>query len=66
MAIRNIICRNEGFSGAILQLGAESVIQEAARNHSKLHDVTQAALRDLGCDVVLKERWKGEGVALQQ
>jgi hypothetical protein len=60
MAIRNLVSRTEDFRAPFLELGAESLILEAQKKHKSCKDETKAALRDLGCEVHLEERWKGE------
>ncbi|XP_062607748.1 armadillo repeat-containing protein 6-like [Saccostrea cucullata] len=60
MAIRNLVSRTREYCDSFLELGAESLIQEAQRNHKSCQDEAKAALRDLGCEVHLEERWKGE------
>lgn len=66
MAIRNLVSRTREYCDLFLELGAESLIQDAQRNHKSCQDETKAALRDLGCEVHLEERWKGENKELAQ
>lgn len=66
MAIRNLVARTREYCNLFLELGAESLIQDAQRNHKSCQDETKAALRDLGCEVHLEERWKGENKGLAQ
>lgn len=66
MAIRNLVSRTREYCDLFLELGAESLIQDAQRNHKSCQDETKAALRDLGCEVHLEERWKGENKGLAQ
>lgn len=60
MALRNLVARTRDNCQNILEQGAEAVINDALQRHSGLQDEAKAALRDLGCKVELKERWKGE------
>ena len=60
MAIRNIVARTREHCPAILDLGAESLINEALRCHKSCADEAKAALRDLGCHVELRCLWMGE------
>ena len=48
-----------------LQLGAEGIINDALKLKES-EDEAKGALRDLGCNVELKERWTGQKGALQQ
>ena len=60
MALRNIVARTREYCDLILELGAEHLINNARTNHKVCDDEAKAALRDLGCQVELKELWKGE------
>ncbi|OWF53978.1 armadillo repeat-containing protein 6-like [Mizuhopecten yessoensis] len=57
--LRNLVARTREHCEPILELGAEALINEALKNHPICEDDAKAALRDLGCHVELKERWKG-------
>ncbi len=57
MALRNLVARTRQYCDTILELGAEPLIRDARK---MCEDEAKAALRDLGCQVDLKERWKGE------
>lgn len=59
MAIRNLISRARENCEAIIELGAEELINRAM-TVPECNDEAKAALRDLGCKVELMERWKGE------
>lgn len=59
MAIRNLVARMRDYCSLLLELGAEELIN-IARKISSCEDEAKAALRDLGCQVDLKERWTGE------
>ncbi|KAL5004038.1 hypothetical protein ScPMuIL_017494 [Solemya velum] len=60
MAVRNMVARCQEFCPALLELGAESLINDARRAHKECEDDAKAALRDLGCQVELKELWTGQ------
>ncbi|XP_047445416.1 armadillo repeat-containing protein 6 [Mugil cephalus] len=60
MLLRNLVSRTRNFSQAILDMGAEALIIEAIRTHRDCADTGKAALRDLGCQVELKELWTGK------
>lgn len=60
MAIRNLVTRSKEHTVYFLEANAEEAIQVARRNHSEIEDEAKAALRDLGCKVVLRELWTGE------
>ncbi|XP_022104734.1 armadillo repeat-containing protein 6-like [Acanthaster planci] len=57
MALRNLVARSREYCPTILALEAEPLIQKA---RAFCEDEAKAALRDLGCEVELKELWKGE------
>ncbi|XP_038077647.1 armadillo repeat-containing protein 6-like [Patiria miniata] len=57
MALRNLVARSREQCQSILALGAEPLIRKAL---ACCEDEAKAALRDLGCEVELKELWKGE------
>ena len=61
MALRNLVARTRDYCAPILEIGAESLIRDARR---LCEDEAKAALRDLGCQVDLKELWKGEKGAI--
>ncbi|CAH2293421.1 armadillo repeat-containing 6 [Pelobates cultripes] len=66
MVIRNLVSRNSDFCQSILEMGAESLIVKARSTHKDCDDVAKAALRDLGCNVDLRELWTGEKGSLAQ
>ncbi|XP_044126484.1 armadillo repeat-containing protein 6 isoform X1 [Bufo gargarizans] len=66
MVIRNLVSRTRDFSQSILEMGAESLILQARSTHKDCDDVAKAALRDLGCEVELKELWTGQKGSLEQ
>ncbi|CAL9688810.1 unnamed protein product [Knipowitschia caucasica] len=60
MLLRNVVSRTQTYSQLILEMGAESLIASALQNHQDCSDVAKAALRDLGCQVELRELWTGK------
>ncbi|KAK2822303.1 hypothetical protein Q5P01_022368 [Channa striata] len=60
MLMRNLVSRMRNYSQPILEMGAEALIAEALRTHQDCGDVGKAALRDLGCQVELRELWTGK------
>lgn len=65
MALRNMVARTRDYCAAILELGAEALLNHAGSNHKDCADEAKAALRDLGCAVHLKELWTGQKGALE-
>uniref|UniRef100_A0A8B9H9I3 Armadillo repeat containing 6 n=1 Tax=Astyanax mexicanus TaxID=7994 RepID=A0A8B9H9I3_ASTMX len=59
MLLRNLVARTRDFSQPILEMGAEALIGQALASHRDCGDVGRAALRDLGCQVELRELWTG-------
>ncbi|KAJ8270083.1 hypothetical protein GJAV_G00110130 [Gymnothorax javanicus] len=49
MLLRNLVVRTQVYSQPILEMGAESLINQALTMHRDCGDVGRAALRDLGC-----------------
>lgn len=66
MLIRNLVSRSRDLSQPILAMGAELLIAEARAAHRDCDDVARAALRDLGCQVELRELWTGQKGSLAQ
>lgn len=60
MLMRNLVSRVRNYSQPILEMGAEALIAQALRTHQDCGDVGKAALRDLGCQVELRELWTGK------
>ncbi|XP_061587079.1 armadillo repeat-containing protein 6 [Cololabis saira] len=60
MLLRNLVARMDSYSQPILEMGAEALIRQAVQTHEDCGDVGKAALRDLGCEVELKELWIGK------
>ncbi|XP_046434464.1 armadillo repeat-containing protein 6 homolog [Neodiprion fabricii] len=65
-AVRNMSVRNKTESREFLEHGIEDLLQTVMRNHDHiLAEDIKAALRDLGVNVPLKERWVGKGDSLK-
>ncbi|GAA6234833.1 armadillo repeat-containing protein 6 [Lates japonicus] len=60
MLLRNLVARMHNYSQPILEMGAEALIAQALKTHQDCGDVGKAALRDLGCQVELRELWTGK------
>ncbi|XP_051554618.1 armadillo repeat-containing protein 6 isoform X1 [Myxocyprinus asiaticus] len=60
MLLRNLVARTRDFTQVILEMGAEALISQALTTHRDCGDVGRAALRDLGCQVELRELWTGK------
>lgn len=60
MLLRNLVSRMRNYSQPILEMGAEALIAQALKTHQDCGDVGKAALRDLGCQVELRELWTGK------
>lgn len=60
MLLRNLVSRMYNYSQPILEMGAEALIAQALKTHLDCGDVGKAALRDLGCEVELRELWTGK------
>lgn len=60
MLLRNLVARSRDFTQPILEMGAEALISQALTAHRDCGDVGRAALRDLGCQVELRELWTGK------
>lgn len=60
MLLRNLVSRTSDFNQTILEMGAETLIGQALASHRDCSDVAKAALRDLGCQVELRELWTGK------
>ncbi|XP_052405492.1 armadillo repeat-containing protein 6 isoform X4 [Carassius gibelio] len=66
MLLRNLVARTRDFSQLILEMGAEALISQALAAHRDCGDVGRAALRDLGCQVELRELWTGKKGSLSR
>lgn len=60
MLLRNLVSRTQDFNQMILEMGAEALIGQALASHRDCGDVARAALRDLGCQIELRELWTGK------
>ncbi|KAJ8935961.1 hypothetical protein NQ314_012553 [Rhamnusium bicolor] len=63
-AVRNIVSRNRSQSKAFLELDIEELLLTSLKKFKEIEYDIKAALRDLGCNVQLKEEWTGQGGAL--
>ncbi|XP_066144711.1 armadillo repeat-containing protein 6 homolog [Euwallacea fornicatus] len=63
-AIRNMVSRSKYQTGKFLELGVEDVLCQDIQKFKDIEYDIKAALRDLGCNVTLKEEWTGKGGAL--
>lgn len=59
MAVRNLVARSREYCQCFIEVGAETLIRQAMPLPD-CSDLAKAALRDLECQVELKELWKGE------
>ena len=66
IAIRNLVSRSDEHRSSFLELSAESLLRTAAAVDETVSEPAMAALRDLGCEVTLNEKWKGEGHQIEQ
>lgn len=58
-AIRNMVSRSRDQCPAFLSHGAEEALKAALEAYPDVAYDIKSALRDLGCEVVLKEEWTG-------
>jgi hypothetical protein len=61
LAIRNLVSRNPELMAPLLELGVEAPLREvlAAHEDGYVHNLAKAALRELHCNVHLKEQFQG-------
>lgn len=59
-----MVSRSRYQSDLFIELGIEDILQENLNRFKEIEYDTKAALRDLGCNVHLKEEWTGQGGAL--
>ncbi|XP_034038972.1 LOW QUALITY PROTEIN: armadillo repeat-containing protein 6 [Thalassophryne amazonica] len=64
MLLRNLVARMRSYCQPLLDMGAEPLIAQALRAHQDCGDEAKAALRDLGCQVELRELWTGKHSSL--
>lgn len=55
-----MVSRSRDQCPTFLSQGAEEVLREGMENFPDILQDLKAALRDLGCDVALKEEWTGK------
>lgn len=60
-AIRNMVSRSRYQTQKFLDVGVETILQRNLKRFPNQEFDTKSALRDLGCDVNLKEEWTGSG-----
>ncbi|XP_063919087.1 armadillo repeat-containing protein 6 homolog [Zophobas morio] len=60
-AIRNMVSRSRYQNEHFLELGVEELLLKNLRKFKEFEYDVKAALRDLECDVELKEEWTGKG-----
>ncbi|XP_061654225.1 armadillo repeat-containing protein 6 [Phyllopteryx taeniolatus] len=60
MLLRNLVSHQPNYSQPILEMGVEALISQALQTHQDCGDAAKAALRDLGCQVELRELWTGK------
>uniref|UniRef100_A0A1B0AGX4 Armadillo repeat-containing protein 6 homolog n=1 Tax=Glossina pallidipes TaxID=7398 RepID=A0A1B0AGX4_GLOPL len=58
-AVRNMVSRSREQCNIWLSFGIEDLLNAALNEHPSVHQDIKAALRDLGCNVELKEEWTG-------
>uniref|UniRef100_A0A1A9W848 Armadillo repeat-containing protein 6 homolog n=1 Tax=Glossina brevipalpis TaxID=37001 RepID=A0A1A9W848_9MUSC len=58
-AVRNMVSRSREQCDIWLSYGIEDLLNIAMNEHPTVHQDIKAALRDLGCNVELKEEWTG-------
>lgn len=61
LTIRNMVSRNHELIPKFLELGAEAPLREVMGMYDEgyVHNLAKAALRELRCDIHLKESWQG-------
>lgn len=58
-AIRNMVSRSRDQCPTFLSHGAEEILRDAMEKHPDILQDVKSALRDLNCEVELKEEWTG-------
>lgn len=58
-AIRNMVSRSRDQCPTFLSHGIEDILKQAMETFKDVEYDLKAALRDLGCEVKLKEEWTG-------
>jgi len=61
LCIRNLVGRNPELTPTLLELGVEATLREVMAKYADgyVHNMTKAALREMHCDVHLKESFQG-------
>lgn len=59
-----MVSRSRYQNKCFFELGIEEILQNNIKKFKEIEYDTKAALRDLGCNVTLKEEWTGKGGAL--
>merc|ERR1719498_2159711 len=61
LALRNLVSRNPELRPQLLELGVEATLRVVMAKHADgyVHNLAKAALRELRCDVHLKEAFQG-------
>lgn len=67
-ALRNSISRNKSYGEKLLELKIEPILVDLMSNKefASCHEDAKTVLRDLGCEIHLKELWTGTGKNLAQ
>lgn len=60
-AVRNMVSRSRYQNDKFLSLGIEDILKEDLAKFPAIEFDIKSALRDLGCNVNLKEEWTGKG-----
>lgn len=56
-----MVSRSKYQCSHFIELGAEDILKTAFKKFKECEYDVKAALRDLGCEVELKEEWTGKG-----
>jgi hypothetical protein len=64
LALRNSISRSREFGEKLLELKIEESVRIIMNTQPQVQEEAKALLRDLGCQLELKELWTGSGVAM--
>ncbi|KAH8357807.1 armadillo repeat-containing protein 6 homolog [Drosophila serrata] len=59
-AIRNMVSRSRNQCETWISFGVEDLLNAAMKEHPSVEQDIKAALRDLGCNVHLREEWTGK------
>jgi hypothetical protein len=61
LALRNSISRNKEFCEKLLELKIEDTLRHIMNTQPVVFEEAKSVLRDLGCQIELKELWTGSG-----